>query len=79
MMDGKAFNSLPPRERIDHVLEMARSVLGRDVVDSIWARTRPLVENLAGHGAPAGQRIPGDERDPRRNFWKGEWRVYDAD
>jgi hypothetical protein len=62
---------LPEQLRVAVLRHFTHGLFGDDVGGELWKQLEP--------GFTTKLRQPGDAADPEQNFWRGAWRIYDAD
>lgn len=65
------FEILPEEERIALMRDTVLSMFGETVGLRMWGRMEPALRYK--------RRQLGDHPDPSQNYWKGVWRIYEAD
>ncbi|MFO0759234.1 MAG: hypothetical protein U0359_22270 [Byssovorax sp.] len=65
------FDTLPEPERHQVMRFACQLVFGADKGKALWKSMEPALLFKA--------RQLGDAPDPKDNFWKGAWRIYEAE
>lgn len=63
--------TLPHDERVALMKRSVMGILGPVVGDQVWKQMEPALSR--------SRRQPGDAPAPEDNYWKGVWRIYEAD
>ena len=75
-MKNAQFDKLSPKLKLAYLLGTASRMFGRKKTAQIYRSTKPIVDDMFGHGK---RRAPGEADDPSENYWHGVWRIYDAE
>ncbi len=62
---------LPDKERIELMRRSVMAVMGPKLGEEMWKQMEPALTDR--------RRQPGDAEKPEDNFWKGSWRIYEAE
>jgi len=65
------FDVLPEVERLALMRDTTLGILGETVGGRMWERMEAALRYK--------RRQPGDHLDPAQSYWKGVWRIYEAE
>lgn len=65
------FEQMPEEMRIEAMRETVFAVLGQKSGAQMWERIEPALRDK--------RRQIGDHPDPSQTYWKGIWRIYEAE
>lgn len=65
------FHVLPEAQRHELMRDTVMAIFGPAVGQAFWAQMEPLLTDT--------RRQPGDAEEPEKNFWRGRWRIYEAE
>jgi len=78
-MTNEQFEALAPQDRVAYLLGVASRMFGRATVQKVYSQVKPLVDDMIGHGHMVSSQIPGMRREGAPDYWKGVWKIYDAE
>jgi hypothetical protein len=74
------FDKLSPQLKTAYLLGVASRLFGRELVQKLYDNTKPLVDDMFGHGPASRPRHPGQaEEEGGEDFWGGVWKIHRAD
>ncbi|WP_437908282.1 hypothetical protein WME95_10590 [Sorangium sp. So ce327] len=65
------FHVLPEAQRHELMRDTVMAIFGPAVGQGFWDQMEPLLTDT--------RRQPGDAEEPEKNFWRGRWRIYEAE
>ncbi|WP_437682601.1 hypothetical protein [Sorangium sp. So ce131] len=65
------FDVLPEVQRHELMRDTVMAIFGPTVGQTFWDQMEPLLTDT--------RRQPGDAAEPEKNFWRGRWRIYEAE